>query len=336
MKAVVLRGFGTVDHFALAEVDPPQSADEEVLVRIKATAFNPIDYQMRQGAPETKLLKSRILGRELAGVVEATGKNVTRYKPGDEVAAYVGGLASNGTYAEYLSVPQQLLARKPAFVSFAQAAALPMTGLTALQCVERLNLAADSLVFVTGGAGGVGTMLIKLLLSRGVGRLFTTAGSEASRKHLVALGLDGRRILDYREPALLQRLVQATAGRAFDCCIDLVGGAMSEVCSQVIKVNGVFADVTFLTTGKAREQLFDKAATVVNVANYAYSLTGNPADTAYYGRKLGELFAWMERDKIPAPPVAVVGPLSAQTVRAAHQLLENNQTQGRKLVMTVA
>jgi NADPH:quinone reductase-like Zn-dependent oxidoreductase len=335
MKAVVLRGFGSADQFTLTEVDKPEMLDDQVLVRIKATSFNPIDYQMRQGAAERKLLKSPILGRELAGVIEATGKGVTQYGAGDEVAAYVGGLASNGTYAEYISIPQSLIARKPASVSFAQAAALPMAGLTALQCVERLNLPEDSLVLVTGGAGGVGTMLIKLLLSRGMGRLFTTAGSGASKSHLVDLGLDEIRILDYREPAILQYLTEATAGRKFDCCIDLVGGTMSELCSQVIRVNGVFADVTFLTTGKAREQLFDKATTIVNIANYAYSLTGDPADTAYYGRKLHELFAWIGQQTIPAPPVAVVGALSAETVKAAHHMLENNMTAGKKLVMIV-
>jgi NADPH:quinone reductase-like Zn-dependent oxidoreductase len=335
MKAVVLRGFGSTDQFTLAEVATPEMSDGQVFVRIKATAFNPIDYQMRQGAAESKLLRSPILGRELAGVIEATGKGVTQYKAGDEVAAYVGGLASNGTYAQYISIPQTLIARKPASLSFAQAAALPMAGLTALQCAERLNLSGDSLVLVTGGAGGVGTMLIKLLLSRGITRLITTAGSEASKRHLVALGVAGDLILDYREPTLLQSLTEATAGKKFDCCIDLVGGTMSELCSQVIKVNGVFADVTFLTTDKAREQLFDKATTIVNIANYAYSLTGNPADTAYYGRKLHELFTWIEQQRVPAPPIAVVGTLGTQTVKAAHHMLENNLTAGRKLVMVV-
>jgi NADPH:quinone reductase-like Zn-dependent oxidoreductase len=335
MKAVVLRGFGSADQFALAEVDTPAVSDDQVLVRIKATAFNPIDYQMRQGAAESKLLRSPILGRELAGVVEETGKGVTRYQAGDAVAAYVGGLASNGTYAQYISIPQSLIARIPASLSFAEAAASPLAGLTAWQCAERLNVSGDSLVLVTGGAGGVGTMCIKLLLSRGIARLMTTAGSDASKRHLMELGLAGNRIFDYRDPALVQSLMAATAGNKFDCCIDLVGGTMSELCSQVIKVNGVYADVTFLTTPKAREQLFDKATTLVNIANYAYSLTGDPADAAYYGRTLHALFTWIEQQQVAAPPVAVVGTLSAETVKTAHYLLENNLTAGRKLVMAI-
>jgi NADPH:quinone reductase-like Zn-dependent oxidoreductase len=97
--------------------------------------------------------------------------------------------------------------------------ASPLAGLTAWQCAERLNVSADSLVLVTGGAGGVGTMLIKLLLSRGIGRLVTTAGSEGSKRHLMELGLAGNRILNYRDPALLQSLMAATAGSKFDCCM---------------------------------------------------------------------------------------------------------------------
>jgi NADPH:quinone reductase-like Zn-dependent oxidoreductase len=168
MKAVILRDFGGVENFEWAEVPKPVVQASQVLVKIKAAAFNPIDYQMRRGDSEKKLLKSAILGRELSGIVEGVGEGVERFAPGDMVAAYVSSLASNGTYAEYISIPQQLVAKMPAGLSFEQAASLPLVGLTALQCVERLHLHPKDRVFVSGGAGGVGTILLQLLAIGGI------------------------------------------------------------------------------------------------------------------------------------------------------------------------
>jgi len=333
VKAIILNDFGCVDNFQLAEVEDPKVSTGEVLIKIHATAFNPIDYQMRKGATESKLLSSPILGRELSGTVKAIGMDVTGFSVGDKVAAYVGSLASNGTYAEYISVPQQLIAKIPASMSFDEAAALPMVGMTALQCVERLQARAEQLLFVSGGAGGVGTILIQLLLSRGVRHVFTTAGSAESKQHLIKLGMPERQIIDYRQSDVLRRVQEKVDGKLFDFCIDLVGGEMSEVCSGLLKVHGTYADITYLMTEKAREQLFDKACTIVNVANYAYTLTGNAADIAYYGSKLAALFEMVDKSVITAPAIHVVGGLQVESVRKAHQLLEQNQTKGKKLVM---
>jgi NADPH:quinone reductase-like Zn-dependent oxidoreductase len=332
VKAIILKNFGSVDNFELVEVENPKVSYGEVLVKIKATAFNPIDYQMRQGGIESKLLKSPILGRELAGVVEAIGKDVTGFAAGDNVAAYVGSLASNGTYAEYISIPQQLIAKVPASISVEKAAALPMVGMTALQCFERLAVSKNDFVFVSGGAGGVGTILIQLLLSKGV-QVLTTAGNIESRDHLLRLGVPESDIMDYRQPDLQKHINEKVNHRPFDFCIDLVGGSMSEICAELIKVNGTYADVTYLATEKAKGLLFDKATNIVNVANYAYALTGGSAGIAYYGIKLTALFKMITDKLISAPAVQVVGGLQVESVKLAHQLLEENQTKGKKLIM---
>ena len=333
MKAIVLKAFGAVDNFELAEVPRPAVQENEVLVKIKAAAFNPIDYQMRRGDAESKLLKSAILGREFSGTVEAVGKAVTGFAPSDAVAAYVASLASNGTYAEYISVPQQMVAKKPASLPFAQAAALPLVGLTALQCVERLSLSSKDRVFVSGGAGGVGTMVLQLLMSAGIRQLITTAGNSQSRAHLHSLGLNDNQIIDYRQNNLAQRIREAIEGGEFDCCIDLVGGAMSEHCAAVLKVQGTYVDVTYLATEPARSLLFDKATVIVNVANYAFTLSGKPEQIAVYGEKLQALFQRIEAHILTPAPVEIIGVLSAETVKKAHRLLEANETKGKKLVM---
>lgn len=333
MKAVILKGFGSVDNFELAEVDTPIVTSNDILVKIKATAFNPIDYQMRQGSTESKLLKSPILGRELSGIVSQIGEQVTGFAVGDNITAYVGSLASNGTYAEFISIPQQLVAKTPASLSFAQATALPMVGMTALQCFQRANIPKEKPIFINGGAGGVGTLLIKLLLANGNNELITTAGNEDSKTQLISLGLNPDNIINYHEPAFFEKIQSKGVNGKFEYCIDLVGGKMSEVCANLLQVHGVYVDVTFLATEQARETLFDKATTIINVANFAYSLTGNSNDTAFYGSALNEIFNKINDSIISPIDINIIGNLSVETVQKGHRMMERNETKGKKLVM---
>jgi NADPH:quinone reductase-like Zn-dependent oxidoreductase len=118
MKAIVLNGFGDSSNFKLTELPTPTIKANEVLVQIKAAAFNPIDYQMRKGLRESRLMRSPVLGREFSGIVVATGPDASRFKTGDEVLALAGSMGSNGTYAEYIALNEQLLALKPVNISF--------------------------------------------------------------------------------------------------------------------------------------------------------------------------------------------------------------------------
>jgi len=149
MKAIVLEGFGDVDHFHLAEIENPVPKAEEVLIRIEAAAFNPIDYQMRQGRREKQLMTSSILGREMSGVIVAVGSQVAGFLPGDEVMAASGSKGSNGSYAEYMAINPIMIAHKPSNISFEEAAAIPSAGLTAWQCFKRMNIQAEQRVFIT-------------------------------------------------------------------------------------------------------------------------------------------------------------------------------------------
>lgn len=331
MIAIILNGFGDVENFEEGNVDQPSVKENEVLIRIKATAFNPIDYQMRRGSTESKLLKSSILGRELSGEIIKTGNDVTGFNIGDKVTAYVGSLASNGTYAELISVPQELLAINPEGLSFEEATALPMVGMTALQCFKRVAIPTNKKIFVTGGAGGVGTILIKLLLANGNRQIYTTAGNSDSIHHLIALGLNKENIINYNDTDICSILGEGD----FDYVIDLVGGKMSEVCAKLVSVYGTYVDVTFLATETAKELLFDKATQIVNIANYAQTFTKGVDKLSYYGKELKELFYKIESAEITPTSINVIGNLSVETVKKAHLLLEENKTFGKKLVMTI-
>lgn len=332
MQAIVLNGFGAPDQFQQRELPVPACREDELLIAIKATAFNPIDYQMRQGRRESQHMRSPVLGRELAGIVIAAGTATKGFAPGDKVIAAAGSIGSNGTYATHIALHYLMVTALPAALPFTVATAIPSAGLTAYQTFRRMHARPEDLLFLAGGAGAVGSFLIKLLKAHGIHQLFTTAGSEQSKAALHALGLPEHHILDYRGPDLAQRLLAATGQRYFDWAIDIAGGNISETAAEVLGLNKNYADITFLGTARTREHLFDKGAHVLNISNYAYAAANQ---LSWYGQNLQELAALLNAGVITPPAVQVVGRFSADTVQQAHIMMENNQTYGRKLVMTM-
>lgn len=164
MKAAIIKKYGDIDQFEVTDIDKPVLKKDEVLVQNVATSINPIDYKARQG-----LLQSMfdwqfpvVLGWDVAGKIVALGDQVTDFKIGDEVFARpdIDPVGHNGSYAEYTAVKEDKLALKPGNISFEEAAAVPLAGLTALQMLRQLNLAAGQKILIQGGAGGVGIFAI--------------------------------------------------------------------------------------------------------------------------------------------------------------------------------
>ena len=163
MKAIVQNGFGSPDVLELREIDVPAVADDAVLVRIHAASINAFDWGLlrRLGHVIARLLgrpQPRIRGADMAGVVEACGRNVSRFKPGDEVF----GIA-RGTFAEYATTAETRIALKPPPLTFEQAAALPVAGCTALQGVrDTAQIQAGQRVLIYGAGGGIGTFTVQI------------------------------------------------------------------------------------------------------------------------------------------------------------------------------
>lgn len=333
MKAIILNGFGDVSNFSLAEMETPVIKNDEVLIQIKATAFNPIDYQMRLGLRESRLMRSPVLGREFSGIVLKTGNEVNDFEPGDEVMALAGSRGSNGSYAELMGLNHKLLAKKPKNISFEQAAAIPSSGVTAWQCLMRMGATKNNSIFINGAAGGVGRFLIKLLKSQGISNIVATAGNEQSIAALRDLELNAAQIINYKDDELVQNILNANAGNKFDFAVDIVGGGIAETAAQVLAVNGTYLDVTFLGTQTTREILFDKGCNILNISGYAYALADN---LGWYGNTLNKITALIEQGDIDVPAVNVIGKFSIQTVQQAHVLMEANQIYGKKLVMTIS
>ncbi len=170
MKAIVYEKYGSPDVLELSDIDKPAVTDDGVLVRIRAASANPYDWHFMRGKPYfTRLMfglfkpKAHGLGADLAGEVEAVGKDVTRFRPGDAVFG-----EGAGSFAEYTCVPERWLAPKPANLSFEQAAAVPMAGVTALQGLrDRGKIRAGQKVLILGASGGVGTFAVQIAKSFG-------------------------------------------------------------------------------------------------------------------------------------------------------------------------
>jgi NADPH2:quinone reductase len=333
MKAVVLQAFGSADNFALAELPVPEVRAGDVRIRIKAVSFNPVDYQIRHGGPESGRVRSMILGRDLSGVVDAVHDDVTDFRVGDEVFGYVCNLASSGTYAEYVSVPAELIARKPARLSHDESAALPVAGVTAHIALHKARAVGDTSVFIAGGAGGVGTLAIILARWRGVRRLVTTAGNATSRAYLIErCGLPADDIIDYKDAAFVEQAIGRNGGH-FDVALDFVGGRMLSACCALLAVDGNLASVTEAPSRDDFELLFDRNASFHPVGAHAYSLTSDRALWLKYPESLTGLASAFDSGALAPPPIRNLGPLSPEVVRQAHLLLEGNAVQG-KLVMS--
>lgn len=329
MRAVVLHQNG---EFYLEEVNTPQPESDQVQVKISAAGFNPIDYQMTENGMERKLLHSPILGREFSGVASAVGSNVTDFKIGDSVFCGSGSMGSNGTYAEYICVPAAILMHLPDNISLYQAAAIPSVGLTALQIVNRMKANVNDSIFVTGAAGGVGNMLLKLLQAKNYQHLVVTAGNKSSITALHNIGIKDSQIINYKKNDVYEAALMLNNNERFDFVVDLVGNEIAVVAAKLLKTNGTFADVTNFLTPDSREVLFNKGATILNISNYAYGLEKK---YDYYKNGLEELASLLKQQLITPPEIEIMGNLQTDSVLKAHAILRENKTNGKKLIMQI-
>jgi NADPH:quinone reductase-like Zn-dependent oxidoreductase len=171
MKAIVYRNYGSPDVLRCEEIEKPVPGDNEVLIKVRAAALNALDYRMLRGKPVfvrlliVGLRKPKLTrpGIDVAGEVEAVGRNVTQFKPGDEVFG-----VCRGAFAEYVCAPEDKLALKPANISFDEAAAVPVAAVTALQGLrDQGRIGPSQKVLVDGASGGVGTFAIQIAKSFG-------------------------------------------------------------------------------------------------------------------------------------------------------------------------
>ncbi len=241
MKAILMTAAGAPHVLQLAHIQEPTiQSPTEILVSLKAAGINPIDTKLRsRGTFQPDRLPS-ILGCDGAGIVEAIGSEVTKFKVGDQVYFCNGGLGFHqGNYAELTTIDEKFAAHKPKSLSFEEAAAAPLVLITAWEALyDRGNLQSESTsrnVLIHAGAGGVGHVAIQLAKLRNA-QVCTTIGSEAKGRFARDLGAD--LAIAYKQADFVEAAISWTNGEGVDLAFDTVGGQMIEQTFPAVKVYG--------------------------------------------------------------------------------------------------
>jgi NADPH:quinone reductase-like Zn-dependent oxidoreductase len=234
MKAIVYCDYG-VPNLKLQEIEKPSPADDQLLVRVRAASVNPLDWHYIEGTPYfmramgvgMRKPKDTRLGVDFAGIVEAVGKNVTKFKPGDEV---FGG--RTGAFADYVCVREsRAVALKPANISFEQAASVPIAAITALQGVrDKGKVQLGQKVLINGASGGVGTFAVQIAKSYGA----DVTGVCSTRNLDMVRSLGADHVIDYTKEDFTK------GDQRYDVILDNVANRSLSECRRVLKPNGIY------------------------------------------------------------------------------------------------
>jgi NADPH:quinone reductase-like Zn-dependent oxidoreductase len=247
MKAFVSEKYGPPEMLRMAEVKKPSPAADEALVKVLAVSVNPADWRSMRATPffsraTLGLLrpKHRILGGDIAGRVEAVGSDVNQFKPGDEVYANLLD-HGNGGFAEYVSVPVEAMSFKPANLSFEQAAAVPMAGVTALQGLRHHGeIRAGQRVLINGASGGIGTFAVQIAKSYGS----EVTGVTSTRNIDLVGSLGADHVVDYTTTDFFR------SGRRYDLILDTIGNLSVRDLRRALVEGGQAAVVGFTSVAK--------------------------------------------------------------------------------------
>ena len=244
MRAIVFDSYGSPDVLELREIDMPTVGDNDVLVRVRAASINALDWHYMTGLPYVMRLmtglrtpKCKRLGADLAGTVEQLGRNVTQFRLGDEVFGQVDGEVPGkpelelGSFGEYVRVSEECVVSKPHGLSFEQAAAVPVAGVTAMQMLRDVGqVKQGQRVLINGASGGVGTFAVQIAKSLGaeVTGVCSTGNIEIAR----SIGAD--RVIDYSKEDF------AASAERVDVMLDNVGNRTLSDCRRVLKPHAVY------------------------------------------------------------------------------------------------
>lgn len=317
MKAILFPTYGSPDVLQLQEVAKPTPTQDQLLIKIVAVAANPLDWHRMRADPFLVRLSDGLrkpkdprLGADIAGIVEAVGPAVTQFKPGDEVFGEIGA----GGFAEYACVPEKVLAPKPANCTFAEAAAVPVAGFTALQGLrDKGKMQAGQKVLINGASGGVGTYAVQI--AKAFGAEVTGVCSTRNLDLVRSLGAD--QVIDYTQTDFTR------AGHRYDLILDAIGNYTVADYRRALTPQGVCAVAGFTTITRLLNVILFGSRGGQQVASFLAQ--PNQADLL----TLKEL---VERGKV----VSVIDrtyPL-AQTAEAI-RYLETGRARG-KVIVTVA
>jgi NADPH:quinone reductase len=318
------------DPNALVDIDlpTPEAKGRDLLVEVRAVSVNPVDTKVRKrDTPEAGSWK--VLGWDAAGIVEAVGPDATFFKPGDEVF-YAGALGRPGTDAEYHLVDERIVGRKPATLNWAQAAALPLTALTAWEALfDRLDVAkpvpdGKKLILIIGGAGGVGSITIQLLRQLTDLTIIATASRPDTQNWVRELG--AHHVVDRRKPLAAE--------------VANLGLGAPEFVFSTTNTDQHFAEIVALIAPQGRFALIDDPPTLdvmpfkrKSISThwelmFTRSLFETP-DMGQQGELLNEVARLVDAGKLRTTLAETFGIINAANLKRAHALLESGKAKGK-------
>lgn len=308
MKAIVIDNYGSPEELHETELPVPKPAKDEVLIETKATSVNPIDWKTRRGYLREKFPWDFpvVLGWDIAGIITQVGSAVTEFHVGDEVFArpdiYSDG--KRGTYAEYAAVKADKLALKPQNITFDEAAAIPLAGLTAWQVlVDRLQIKSGDKFLIQAGAGGVGMFAIQI--AKHFGAYVATTASEQNEQILQELGAN--EVIDYHKNKITDVLSD------YDAVFDTIGQISEGL--EVLKPTGQLVTIAGDPTKEQRN--------------------GRPFASDWWlqtnGSELKELAKLVENNELKVI-IDSIFPLTTQGLRSAHERSETQHTHGKIVI----
>jgi NADPH2:quinone reductase len=310
------------------ELPKPVPTGRDILVQVKAVSVNPVDYKVRRSTPPQDG-GWKVLGWDAAGVVAGTGPDATRFKAGDEVF-YAGSIIRPGTNAEFHLVDERIVGRKPASLDWAEAAALPLTSLTAWEMLfDRLDVTkpvpgASRAILIIGGAGGVGSIAIQIARQRTDLTVIATASRAETREWVRSLG--AHHVLDHTKPLAAQVEALGIGAPAFVFSTTHTDSHVAEIV-ELIAPQGRFG---LIDDPKGFDVMAfkRKAVSIHHELMFTRPLFQTP-DMDEQGRILDAVATLVDAGRIRTTLTERLSPINATNLKRAHALLESGKARGK-------
>lgn len=331
MKAVALTRYLPIDDPSSlmdVELPKPEPNGHDLLVAVRAIAVNPVDTKVR--APKDKIEDApRVLGYDAAGVVEAVGENVTLFEPGDEVF-YAGDITRPGTNSEYHLVDELIVGAKPRSLSFAEAAALPLTAITAYEAlfdrigIDRQGADQGNSLLIIGGAGGVGSMAIQLAKIAGQ-TVIATASRPQSIEWVKNLGAD--HVIDHRQP--LRPQIEALGFTNVDnVAVFNDTDQHWDAAVDIVRPQGSVGLIVDNARPLAQSLAKAKSVRLAWEMMFTRAMYKTP-DMVEQHKLLSQISAWVDDGILRTTANDAMQPINAANLRAAHKALEQGSVIGK-------
>ncbi len=332
MKAVGYKtpsAIDAADSLVDIEIAKPVPEGHDILVEVKAVSVNPVDYKVRRSTPPAQGMDWKVVGWDAAGVVATIGPEVTRFAPGDEVW-YAGSILRSGTNAEFHLVDERIVGRKPSKLDWSDAAALPLTTLTAWEALfDRMNVkkpasGAANAILIIGGAGGVGSIAIQIARQFTELTVIATASRPETREFVTKMG--AHHVVDHSKPLARQIADLGIGAPAFVFSTTQTEMHVAEI-AELIAPQGRFG---LIDDPKSFDvMLFKrKAVSIHHELMFTRSIYQTP-DMIEQGRILDEIAAAADDGRIRSTATVRLGTINADNLKKAHAQLESGSTIGK-------